>query len=209
MALANYTDLLASAADWLHRSDMTARIPDLVKLGESHLNRALRCPEMETWASLPTSITDRYAALPSRFLDVVALTDAYGGTLEHGSSGAVARAAAVASVGRPYAYAVTSQFEFERVSDQVYALDLIYVKGFDLSADATNWLLTRHPDAYLFATLAEAAPFIGDDPRAGLWAAKRDGALAQVMASENRRQARTMRVDPALVGNTSFDIRKG
>ena len=37
MALSTYTDLQASVANWLHRSDLTAVIPDLVGLAEGRL----------------------------------------------------------------------------------------------------------------------------------------------------------------------------
>ena len=35
MALDNYTNLIASIADWVNRSDLTAVIPDFVTLAES------------------------------------------------------------------------------------------------------------------------------------------------------------------------------
>ena len=58
--------------------------------------------------------------------------------------------------------------------DGDYDIKFTYYARFTaLSADAdTNWLLTKHPDIYLFASLAEAAPFMLNDERAPLWEAK-------------------------------------
>ena len=38
----------------------------------------------------------------------------------------------------------------------------------------TNWLLTAHPDLYLFGSLVEAEMFGVNDERAPLWKARRD-----------------------------------
>jgi hypothetical protein len=37
MALSTYSDLQTAVATWLHRSDLTAIIPDLITLAETHL----------------------------------------------------------------------------------------------------------------------------------------------------------------------------
>src|SRR5512139_980983 len=75
MGISTYTDLLASVATWLHRSDLTAVIPDFVDICESNLNRDLRCSQMET--SVALTVTAGSAALPADFLAVrTILTDA-------------------------------------------------------------------------------------------------------------------------------------
>src|SRR5512139_796982 len=75
MGISTYTDLLASVANWLHRSDLTAVIPDFVDICESNLNRDLRCSQMEASATL--TVTAGTASLPADFLAVrTILTDA-------------------------------------------------------------------------------------------------------------------------------------
>lgn len=45
-----------------------------------------------------------------------------------------------------------------------------------------NWLMTHHPDAYLYGTLAAAEPFMApDDPHVGMWKAKRDEIIADIL----------------------------
>jgi len=38
-----------------------------------------------------------------------------------------------------------------------------------LATAGTNWLLTRHPDLYLYAALGQSAPFLKDDERLITW----------------------------------------
>ena len=42
MALATYSDLKASIADFLNRDDLTAVIPDFIKLAEAQFKREIR-----------------------------------------------------------------------------------------------------------------------------------------------------------------------
>jgi len=44
--------------------------------------------------------------------------------------------------------------------------------------NATNWLLSSHPDVYLYSALLHAAPYLQDDPRVSVW-----GGLAQQAVS--------------------------
>jgi hypothetical protein len=56
---------------------------------------------------------------------------------------------------------------------------MIYYGQIPPLADATptNWLLTHHPDAYLYGSLIHAAPYLGDDQRASVWASLHQSAL--------------------------------
>ena len=49
-------------------------------------------------------------------------------------------------------------------------VEMLYIAQIEaLSAGNTsNWLLSSHPDAYLYAALLHAAPYLQDDPR--VWA---------------------------------------
>ena len=51
MALASYSDLTSSIADWLNRDDLTNVIPDFVKLAETQLNREIRHYKMHNKAT--------------------------------------------------------------------------------------------------------------------------------------------------------------
>jgi hypothetical protein len=46
MSLLSYSDLLGAVAEYLARDDLTARIPDFIKLAEAKFNRSLKCRQM-------------------------------------------------------------------------------------------------------------------------------------------------------------------
>ena len=70
MALANYTDLLASVASYLHRSDLTANIPDFVVLAEARISRDLRIRKQITTTNLTSVAGTKTLALPSDWLEI-------------------------------------------------------------------------------------------------------------------------------------------
>lgn len=59
----------------------------------------------------------------------------------------------------------------------------------------TNWLLSAHPDVYLFGSLVEAGMFGVDDDRAPIWKARRDEIFDEIeMLSRKTRGAGAIRV---------------
>ena len=66
MALSNYTELQASIADFLNRSDLSSVIPDFITMCEAEFNRTLRIRDMVKRSRAP--ITSQYVKLPSDFM---------------------------------------------------------------------------------------------------------------------------------------------
>jgi len=194
MAIANYTDLKSAVATWLHRSDLSAIIVDLITLGEAHLNRVVRTPSMETTTTIPTGSSSRFLAIPAGYRDVLHLSY-LGVPLTQYDAERVSLLAEIAPVGLPRYYAITSQIELDKITDKSYSLNAVLFKPFDIAADVTNWLLTRHPDTYVFSALAEAAPYLEDDARVPLWIGKRDAAIRETMNYESRRRRSSLRSD--------------
>ena len=76
MALTNYTELQASIADFLNRSDLTSVIPDFITMAEADMNRTLRIKEMSVRTRAP--LNSQYLKLPVDFLgmrNIELLTD--------------------------------------------------------------------------------------------------------------------------------------
>ena len=65
MALTTYSELKTSVADWLHRSDLSAIIPDLITIAEMRMNSDLSARDMETTATLYTVAGTKTVALPT------------------------------------------------------------------------------------------------------------------------------------------------
>lgn len=178
MALATYTDLQASLASWLHRSDLTAIIPDFVALAESRIARDLRLRAQITSATVDTVADVATVALPSGFVEAESIDIASGGitrTMRNRSIEQMDTRYPVGSwTGVPEECAIVgNNLRIGPVPDAAYTITITYYQRFDpLSTTPTNWLLTNFPGVYLFAALAEASPFMQEDERAGLWEQK-------------------------------------
>ena len=46
MAITAYAELQTATANWLDRTDLTARIPEFIELSEANFNRVIRSPDM-------------------------------------------------------------------------------------------------------------------------------------------------------------------
>ena len=69
MALTNYTELKASLANWLNRSDLTTEIgDDFIKLTEADFNSKLRVRSMI--AQVNMTVNAETVALPTDFLQI-------------------------------------------------------------------------------------------------------------------------------------------
>lgn len=189
MAITTYAELQAAAANWLVRTDLTARIPEFIALAEARLNRVLRARLAEAEVSLTASVGARTVALPSGFTEPLRLW------LER-AEGRTELPFAEASLigagsprGEPRAWTVDgTNLAFDRLCDQAYPLTLRMLRKFALSdAAPTNGLLSEAPDVYLFATLSEAAPFLRDAELAAAYEAK----LARAIAESNTKDARS------------------
>lgn len=189
MAIATYSDLQSAVAGWLSRTDLTDRIPDFITLAESRLNRDMRLRVMEVEAALTIPDGDRTVALPTGFLEPIALwaVETYGRRqLRYLAS---VQMIVLTAAGEIIDWSITnSDIDVARPVGGDLALVLRYLEGFTLSdASPTNWLLTNHPDVYLFAALTEAAPYLRDSDALAIWSARSQAAIDDV----NRHEARS------------------
>lgn len=174
MALANYADLLASVASWMNRTDLTTVIPDFVTIAESKIARDLRLRNQLTTGTLTTSASTRAVALPTGWLEFESVNiDGTPDTLctfrpteymdlvfpEGGSSG------------KPVAYTIEgANILFGPTPASAYTVNIAYYARFGaLITSGTNWLLTNHPNIYLYACLREGAFFTKDQAGAQQW----------------------------------------
>ena len=188
MALANYTDLKASVADFLNRSDLTSVIPDFVTLAEAEFNRTLRVREMSVRTQGP--IDSQYVKLPDDFLgmrNIELMTDPVT-PLEYKNLQNLDIHRRNDKTGKPLYYSIVqNNIEFAPVPDGTYTLEIVYYQKVPaLSTSSTNWLLTDHPDAYLYGTLQHSAPYLQHDERVGVWAGKFQQVIEQITTSDEK-----------------------
>ena len=188
MALANYTDLKASVADFLNRSDLTSVIPDFVTMAEAEFNRTLRVREMSVRTQGP--IDSQYVKLPDDFLgmrNIDLMTDPVT-PLEYKNLQNLDIHRRNDKTGKPLYYSIVqNSIEFAPVPDGTYTLEIVYYQKVPtLSSNTTNWLLDNHPDAYLYGTLQHSAPYLQSDERVGVWAGKYQQVIEQITTSDEK-----------------------
>ena len=191
MALASYNDLKSSIADWLNRDDLTAVIPDFITMAEAQLERRLPVERMVKRAT--ATIDTPFSAVPGDFVSpksLVLTSTAPVQPLEFLSEDELdAKKYVYRSPGKPlYFTVVGTQFEVLPAPDGEYTAELTYVGTLDkLSvSNASNWILARHPDVYLYGSLLQAAPYLRDDERVGLWAPLYAQAIEDMLIQDSR-----------------------
>jgi hypothetical protein len=76
------------------------------------------------------------------------------------------------SAGQPKWYTlVADTIEVVPTPSQDYTVELVYYKKLTplSDSDTSNWLLSSHPDVYLYGTLMQSAPYLKDDERISVW----------------------------------------
>lgn len=186
MALDTFASLKSGIADFLARDDLTAVIPTFVALAEADMNRKVRAIAMETRST--ATLDAQFSGLPTDWLETISIRiSGADSRLVLASAAEIAdlRAWNDDQAGEPTHYAhVAGGLELYPTPDDTYTAELVYyAKITALSADGdTNWVLTNHPDAYLYGSLIHSAPYLKDDPRVEVWA----GLYANAIQSINQ-----------------------
>lgn len=177
MALANYSDLVTAVGNWLNRSDLTARIPEFIALAEAEFNRTLRTVEMEGRAT--ATLTGEALALPADFIGLRSISqDNNFFTLVDSQ----ALFNTPSTGGTPRLVAISDGQFFFRPAPSSGDIEIAYYQKIPAltSTNTTNWLMTAHPDLYLFATLAQAEFYGWNDERLPLVKARTEEIIEQV-----------------------------
>jgi hypothetical protein len=202
LTLATYADLLSGVADWLQRTDLTARIPDFVTLAEAQMNRTLRVRRMEARAT--ASLSEGLTALPADFLEAITLTLADGTKLDPVPTDVMADYSELsAESGAPRFFGLMGEgVQAYPAPDRPYDVTLTYYARIPALSVSTpgNWVLSQYPDAYLYGTLLQAGPYLRDSEATGVWGALQASALEAIKA-ETRTPAGKLRTEPGLAGS--------
>lgn len=190
MALGTYSDLKTSIAGWLNRTDFTAVIPDFIALAEARFNRVIRHPEMETAGTV--SATSESTALPAGFLEMRSVwrEDSPDAPLDYFPPSHLRTMRASATNGDPTAYTIVGGNLILAPVPASETIGLYYYTKIPALSDSatTNWLLTAHPDLYLFASLAAAEVYGWNDQRLGLLKSGADEIMEQINAAGRKRR---------------------
>lgn len=173
MAITTYNELQSAVANWLGRSDVSARIPEFITLAEMDIARNLRkrvTRDTLTLDSDAVALPADCAELRSvrhssalRFFPINITTPTALADLRCAGSGVP-----------QYAAVVDNTLLLDVTPDTDYDTEIIYYEALTPLSDTepTNATLTSAPDLYLFATLKEAELYLEHDERNPVWTAK-------------------------------------
>jgi hypothetical protein len=201
MSITSYTTLKSAIADWLLRDDLTAVIPSFISLAEAKFNRRIRDYRMVKRAN--AEFDAGYAAVPADWLQTVRfqLNTSPITTLEYVTPDQAAEEVRrYVAAGQPRFFTVIGkQFQLVPSPDGTIQGELTYHSKIPALSDsaADNWLLDVAPDVYLYGALMEAAPYLDDAEKMGVWA----NLLEQAM------QALRIEGERSSIGSSSLRMR--
>ena len=173
MSLTTYAELVAAidgASGYLHRDDLTAKIPDFIKLAESKINRKLKLLLQETEATLTAVVGSRLMAVPTRFGTPIALwVTTYEPRDELIYANPESMPVTTSNGGSTYYTVDGAYIATENPADIAYTYTLRYLTRFDLATTLTNVVLDQYPDVYLYGTLLASTPYTGDQTSVQAW----------------------------------------
>ncbi len=189
MAYTNYTDLQASVASYLGRSDLSAVIPDFIRFAELRLARDIRTRKMLKSATANMVAGDERLSLPTDFLEVRNLYTQGNPRMPvtYLSPSAFTRDARADESGLPVFYTVlASEFQFAPQPDTAYVLEILYYAQPPVLSgnNSSNVFLANYPDALLYGALIEAEPYLINDARSQTWATLYDRAIKNIEDSD-------------------------
>lgn len=172
--------------DVISNTFSTATLDLIIGLAENRVYRDLRASCMVATDTL--TVTNNLAPLPADLLELKAVWKDRDEPLEIvslervnrlGANGGDAYYAALDGDNLRFAYETSGTVDID-----------YYARPTDMKSE-TVWAdqkaLARYPEVFLFASVAESSPFLGEDARVGLWEQKYAQALAQAQSDETWR----------------------
>ena len=195
MALGTFTELKDAVADWLDRSDLTARIPDFIALAEARLNRELRIRPMEVRSTMVTIADQQYFQLPGGYIQMrnMQLNTNPTTPLEYITPEMLDRLYGSTTSGKPRAYTlIGDEIQLAPIPDSTYTVEMAFYEKFTPLGDGSsgtvtsNWLTANAPDVLLYGALMEAEPFIKNDERIPVWLNGYNNAVNKLQQQDQR-----------------------
>jgi|TARA_R100000655_G_scaffold51207_1_gene88816 hypothetical protein len=191
MSISTYTELKTAIANFLARTDLTDQIPNFIQLAEARLSRELETRDQEKRANATLTVGDEFIALPTDLREVreVKLNTSPNTVLDYKSPIQLDKDFPSGGNGKPLSYSIVgAEMKLRPVPDSAYTAEIIYIGGLTALSDsnATNQLLTRHPDAYLSGSLVEAYTYLMDEARASTYDAKFTRSIEEIRKDEQR-----------------------
>ena len=195
-----FDELKSNIADWLNRTDLTSVIPTFITLAEARLNRQLRTTNQYTRATLTSD--DQFLTMPTDFLEMrhLRMTSPKERDLVEIAAHQIneytdTNFVASLSDSHPRYFVYGSSLRIIPTPTQSINYEMLYYATVPplSTTQTTNWVSTSHPDAYLYYSLLQAAPYLGEDERIAVWGQQAERSVAEIQASDDRRRTKGSR----------------
>ena len=188
----NYAELKTNIANYLNRSDLTSEIDIFIDNTEAELNRNLRVADMVKRAT--ATADGQYLSLPNDWLEAINIeitSNDFRPLMQMSiESLDVYRRSINNKTGQPIYFAVVDNtIELAPSPDASYTLQLTYYGKIDALSDTntSNFVLSTHPDVYLYGSLKHASVFLMEDERAPLFNAQFEKSLDEIKLQQEKR----------------------
>jgi len=185
--ITDYASLQASIGQWLARADLAPAAPGLIQLAEIRLGRDLqRMEHRRLMATATGALSAGAVALPSDYAAIRSLSVPWGaGNLVLKPLDSTQQET-VASY--PAGYWIDGlTLRVVAGGSSPYTLD--YFRRLPSITLGPNFAVEEAPDAYLYASLLEAAPYLKADSRIATWQAGYDAAIGALEEANRRARA--------------------
>lgn len=175
--ITTHATLKAAVAEWINRTDLSTSGVGIDLMIQAAERRLARDPRVRHLAADDFDITaddldvpDGFEKMDSWYMD--------GPTYYHEIQIVPADVLQkIRSEGRltgppTHAAIIAGTFRFAPVPDATYATKMTWWESLSALSAGANWLVTSHPDIYLYATLCESAPYLMEDERLAVWEAE-------------------------------------
>lgn len=187
MALTTYATLQTAVINALHRADLATAVPDFITLAEDRINKRMRLRAMES--RVTASINTEYISLPTGFLAIknLQLNTTPRTPLSYATPDFLdQKYPDITAKSTPKFYSlIGGEIQLAPFPDTTYTAEIDFYKKFDIATDLTNWLLTNSPRVYYYGALMEAAAYLKDDKRVGLWGALWETAMKEIELADD------------------------
>lgn len=193
--ITKYGQLKSAIAKWLARNDLEEQIEDFIWLAESRINKDLQCPEMykEKTSTALFVLPDAPALqVPENMskLKSISYIDLNGNRLP--------LIPAKEQIIYQYNYVEPKYYERRGSYFTLYPKTITQDMTFSIQyyervpslskANTSNWLIEQSPEIYLYASLLEACPYLGEDSRIDMWLAAYNIGVTSLNATSNNKQ---------------------
>jgi hypothetical protein len=169
MSISSFAELQTAITNWTQRSDLTARLPEFITLAEAAFNRGFSESQPFRHFSQEANTTvscSEYTTVPTDFLELRSIKGTWAPTkkLEYMTPEVMDLTYTSTTTANPKNYTMEAgSIRLGPAPSAGLTMKILYYQKIGPLSGGVNWLLTNHPDVYLFGSLLHGGVFAHDD----------------------------------------------